>query len=276
MIAQIINSQYDNQLQRKDVSLRNVLSFPLRCAKEQLPQWMFIESNAPIRRREHYTTIHAMIIEYDGTKTIEQFEQEYKHLSWALHTTSSHRADKHKFRVILPLDKSYEFSVMCMKNVKIALSEYFEGIDKSCFSNFQKLPAYTPDYYWNYNAGKSFSMELIKSRIWELDIEDESMAGIRLTMQYNSNKVQGAGAGGFRAYKEAAQSNIESELRGVGASRSGHRYTDLVSFTGKLLGATYPNTGEYLFEDWEVERIILREYDDQAVRKMVHDLTARR
>lgn len=273
MIAQIISNQYDNRLVRKDVSLRDVLSFPLRCAKEQLPQWMFIESNAPIRRRDNYSTIHAMIIEYDGTKTIQEFEEQYKHLQWALHTTSSHRADKHKFRVILPLDKPYEYSAITHAHCKIALCEYFDGIDKSCFSNFQKLPAYTPDYYWNYNNGAKFSVEMIKQRLWELHVEQGSIDAMRLTMQ----SVQGKPvAGGYRAYKEAAQSNIEADLRGVGAGRSGHRYTDLVSFTGKLLSATYPQTGEYLFDDYEVHNIILGEYDDQAVRKMVHDLCARR
>lgn len=273
MIAQIITSQYDNKLQREDISLRDTLSNPLRCAKDKLPQWMFIESNAPIRRRVHYTTIHALIIEYDKGKRIEEFEAEYKHLQWVLHTTSSHCADKHKFRVILPLDIPYEYDLITHQHSKIAISEYFAGIDESCFSNFQKLPAYTPDYYWNYNIGAKFSLNIIKGRLWELHMEQEMMESIRVTMQYNAKRW---GTGGFRAYKDATLANIESELRGVGACKSGHRYNDLVRFTRRLLNATYPNTGEHLFSTYEVEHIILCEYDDAAVRKMVRDLCASR
>lgn len=276
MIAQMIPNNKDNLLAERNVSIRDYVLNPCNKPKDEVPLWLFVSlhKDAPRRRNMlNYDAIHAIIIEWDNkvsiSMTIEQFEVKYKHLAYALHTTSSHTTARPKFRAILPLDMKYPYSMFHDRFVKEAMLEYFPGIDASCFSNFQKipaLPANPSEYQYRINQGAKFSYCLIKNKVEakvnaekEKNAERARLRALRpKDMSFN-----------YDAYKQAALINITAEFAGCGRCKSGHRYSDLCSYAGKLINAKYPDA-TYIFDDAEVESIILHEYSDNNIKKMLN------
>lgn len=282
MKCYIINSQYDAFLKPREVSLLAMCKNPSKKKKEDLEQWMFMDLIDPMvirRNLLNYNNCHALIIEYDNKigkyVSIESFCVKYKHLTWILHTSSSHTKALHKFRVILPLDIPTAYSTWHSHPVKAEMQVFFEGIDPSSVSNFQKIPALPAnhdDYQCVVNQGVKFSYSMIEDNVKArinaenaLSIERAKLRALRpKDMAFN-----------YEAYKAKVIENKEREFGGCGVSETGDRYTTLCKYCGSLLSATYPD-GEYIFDDSEVMMIITSEYRDSRVTKMVRDLTRKR
>lgn len=282
MKCYMINSQYDAFLKQREVSLLEMCKNPSKKKKEDLEQWMFMDLVDPMvirRNLLNYNNCHALIIEFDNKDrfqiTIEQFTARYKNLAWILHTTSSHTKALHKFRVILPLDVPTAYSIWHSRCVRDEMQVYFQGIDPSSFSNFQKIPALPAnpnDYQYVVNQGAKFSYAMIKDNVEartnaenELNIERARLrALLPKDMSFN-----------YEAYKAKVIENKEREFGGCGARETGDRYTTLCKYCGSLLSALYPD-GEYIFDDSEVMMIINSECRDNRVTKTVRDLTRRR
>lgn len=188
MIVQTITSNYDNQLVERDISIRDMLDHPVSLPKDKVPLWQFYKVTKPFRQMDNYYSIHALILDYDkGIPTIQQFEDKYAELSYALYTTSSHTPDKHRFRVILPLDQEYNYSEMRNKNLKTLLIDHFPGIDHSSFSNFHKIPALPANpnnYYCNINKGSKFSLLQFEDDLLRLHMDEE------MDKQFESSKAK--------------------------------------------------------------------------------------
>lgn len=278
----MINSQRDPFLKERDLSLLEMCKNPSNKKKDDLPQWMFIDLIDPMQIRRNllnYKNCHLLIIEFDNKYgkyvSIEAFAEKYKHLSWILHTTSSHTPEVHKFRVILPLDTPTAYSIWHYKTVQEEMQLLFEGIDPSSFSNFQKipaLPANPDDYRYIVNHGVKFSYSMIKDNV-EARIEEENrQIAERARQRALRPKNESFN---YEAYKAKVIENKEREFGGCGARETGDRYHTLCRYCGSLLNAKYPD-GEYIFDDLEVKTIITAEHSDARVNKMVRDLTRRR
>lgn len=281
MICQVIKSQRDPFLKEMDLSLLEMCAKPSNLKKEDLPQWMFIDLIDPLsirRNLTNYKNCYAIIIEFDNKEgeylSIEAFASKYSHLAWILHTTSSHTKDKHKYRVILPLDEPTPYAIWHDYDVREIMKEYFKGVDPSSFSNFQKipaLPANPEDYYYHVNKGARFSFLYIRDHVNKLRFDNEQKH--KLSRPIREDGIPSAI--NYEAYKAKVVSSIEDKYAGCGTAETGHRYTDLTSYCGKLLSAKYPD-GYYVFDDHEVMHIIKSECKDPAVIKMVKSLSRRR
>lgn len=255
---------------------------PSKKKKEELPQWMFIDLIDPMKIRRNYLNYkdcHALIIEFDNKEgkyiSIDAFAEKYKHLTWILHTTSSHTKALHKFRVILPLDVPTAYSTWHHAHVRAEMQVYFEGIDPSSFSNFQKipsLPANPSEYEYRVNKGVKFSFSMIRDGVNSRD-EMEKKIALERAKERSTRKLDDSI--NYQAYKAKVIENLTREFGGCGRVETGHRYTDLVKYCTKMINARYPDN-QYIFEDHEVMGTILGECHDQAVSKMVRTFLRKR
>ena len=119
-----------------------------------------------------------IILEIDEGYTIQEIEAKAAEFTYAIHTTSSHTPELHRFRLMLPLDMSYPDPLWRHPAVKTALIQKFASFDNSTFVNYQKipaLPANPADYYYNVHNGRAFSFDDIADIVKgiELDMEIE-------------------------------------------------------------------------------------------------------
>lgn len=173
--------KYSTMLRVGDIKLLPFLQTPSNLPKEKLPLWRFITYKHGFDRlvinQDNYDTIHMLIIEFDNGTTIQAVEALASDYSYAIHTTSNHSKNLHKFRLMLPLDKSYPEALWRDdKHVKQAMAKLFPALDESCFRNFQCIPALPSnpeDYYYNVNQGRKFSYSDIADIVNSLKLDDE-------------------------------------------------------------------------------------------------------
>lgn len=271
MIAQMIVNNKDNLLAERNVSIRDYLLNPCNKPKDEVPLWLFVSlfKDSPRRRSMlNYEAICAIIIEWDNKTsidmTIEQFMDKYKHLAYALHTTSSHTKDRPKFRVILPLDMEYPYTAFKDRFVKEAMLEYFPGIDASCFSNFQKipaLPANPDDYFCAMQGGAKFGLAMVQERIAELELCDRLDQELKASMRASRPQLDTVN---YEAYKAKVDESMESMIASLPSRENGNRYTSFCSAIGRMLNAKYPD-GNWVYDAEEVKSSIKSAYWDNAI-----------
>lgn len=255
---------------------------PSTKSKENLEQWMFIDLIDPMiirRNLTNYNNCFAIIIEFDNKDgayvSIDDFKAKYAHLSWILHTTSSHTATQHKYRVILPLDEPTPYRVWHNYQVRAEMQVYFPGIDPSSFSNFQKIPAYPAnkaDYQYIVNHGKKFGYAMIRDAVIERvriakEAEAEREAKRKSAMQYESIN--------YEAYKAKVDESMDSMIASLPRSSNGNRYTSFCSAIGSMLSAKYPD-GNWIYDVDEVKTAISSVYWDDAINKAWKNFSNRR
>ena len=94
----------------EDINLLHFLSNPSNLPKEKLPLWRFctLKEGAELKANQlNYDTIHMLILEIDKGHTIQEIEDKASEFAHAIHTTSSHTPELHRFRLMLPLDMPY-------------------------------------------------------------------------------------------------------------------------------------------------------------------------
>lgn len=275
MVFQSINNQYDRHLVSHNDKIINILRNPLHLSKEDLPQWMFIDSKLSVRDEKHYINMYALMIEYDDGYSIDEFRARFADFRYYLYTSTGHTDEHNKFRVIFPLLKPIAYSELRRKIVRNTLVAYFGDIDPTCFSNFQKLPNdINHNYKYYANKGikywspdeckKQYNDELEQQAQIDAIRLSEKLIRVDKTKKFNKD-----------AYYEAVLNTAREAINKIPNYQSGDRYRLLCSQTGKLLAATYPN-GEYIFDDADVEHLILGHTDDSAVRKMVYKFSTNR
>ena len=280
MICQTIQHNRDNVLVTLDLDILRVISDPLESSKDETPLWLFVDllEGAKHKRDQlNYNNLHALIIEFDSGLTIPEFEERYSYLEYYLHTTSSHSSEKHRFRVILPLDEPYPYQLFKHRFVKPCMVEYFKGLDPSCFSNFQKLPALPKvqsEYYYKYNSGIYFSYALIRHNVDTMILKEQKEEERRIKL-IEYRRANNPNHPNLEKYKAKVVENIQSEIYSIPRTKCGHRYTDLVRVTGKMLAAKYPD-GDHIFDLEEIEDLVLGHTNSSNVKKMIRDLERHR
>lgn len=171
-------------LQVNDINLSSMLQNPRAHPKDKnsIPVWRFdklINENLHTVDQLNYKSTHAMIIEFDGKCTIQKIEDSISEFAYAIHTTYSHKADDHHFRVIFPLDREYDYNYW--KSLAPAIKLKWPGLDASVKVNYQAIPVLPEnplDYYWSIHAGRRFG---------EVDLLDE-LEEIKFREQYLLSK----------------------------------------------------------------------------------------
>ena len=94
--------------------------------------YQFNDDGYTTRKYVNIKSISALILDYDDGYTIESFQNKYNHLHYYLYTSASHTVTKHKYRVIIPLEKSLLSKQLF--DYAPELIEYFKGCDECTFA----------------------------------------------------------------------------------------------------------------------------------------------
>ena len=184
--------------------------------KDELPLLFGYTCKNNIALKENLISVEYLILDYEKSKTIDWFKEWFRQYQFYLYTSFSHKIkdDSDRFRVIVPLDKSYdikfyeEFSKKIKSKKQSILSMYFDGVDSTCF-NFigQKVPGDNGHYYYHINEGEKFSFgeipELLKSKFRREFAIDELNSQSKKTKVYKKTS-------GFT--KEQAEEYFENKL----------------------------------------------------------------
>lgn len=285
ILAQFIKNRYQTNLIEKVVNVENFIKNPFSLAKDECPLWNFVsikEGKPKFRSGENYSEVHALLLDFDSNLTIEDFKKKYTNFKYFLYTTSSHiKGFCDKFRVIIPLKNPFPFNSYADRFFKESLIEYFDGIDKSCFSNFHILPntpANKDDYYFYINESENiFDIVCEISGIYKkLKRKDEIHKSFKKCLRNESKNGDKNMTGNAKInYKNKVSEELRKELHQIPSFRNGSRYNSLLSLTGKYVNAKYPSN-EYIFDEKEIKEWIGSNCRDRAVIKMVEDLCRRR
>lgn len=279
MLAQIIKNRFSTDLIECEVDIEKMIKNPLNKKKEDCPLWSFITTTEKKRSQENYDKIHALLLDFDGSISIRDFQQKYSNFHYFLYTTSSHiKGVNDKFRVIVPLKYPIPYIKLHDKLLKKSLETFFDGVDSSCFSNFHNMPnvpTHDPkDYEYFINSGETFCMSLLEN----LYKKFERKANIKKQMK-NINRAETnfikMTQSARTAYYNAVVENLRKELNKIPTYKTGSRYNSLVSITGKFVNAKYPD-GLYIFDLEEIKEWIKTNCRDKNVLKMVQNLYQKR
>ena len=273
-----IRSQFDNRLVDEDINLVHLLSNPCTLPKDQVPQWLFASRKEGCFRRcnESIADVHCLVVEYDKGITIAEWEQQFSHYTYALHTTSSHTPTLNKFRCILPMAMPIPFELLKSRESKMVLKEIFGNIDPSCVVNFQKipaLPANPSDYYSNVNKGRKFNyVDEVTPGISRITIDEE----IERQFQHSQHLkyIQREGTN-LEAYKAKVDESTSALISSLPRCENGTRYSEFLSVMGKILGAKYPN-GDEIYTTAEVQMMLKSVYWDSGLEKAFRNFSRRR
>lgn len=169
----IIRNFYENSKSCKSISFDRIVEQvknPITYQDPKASPLIFAFSYKDnIALKENAVSVEYILLDYEKSKTIEQFVEQFKDFEFYLYTTTGYmiKDNSDRFRVILPLDKSYnmnEYEPYC-KKVKVKLSNsilswFFSGCDKTCFdvNHGQRVPAFTEHYKYIINEGRRFSL----------------------------------------------------------------------------------------------------------------------
>jgi Zn ribbon nucleic-acid-binding protein len=263
---------------RQDVNIVDFVKNPSLLPKKDLPLWRFCElkDDAPlIANQLNYTVTRMIILEFDHSVSIQDVENRASKYTYALHTTSNHTNQSHRFRLMLPLDKDYPDELWRSRYVKIAMLGLFPGLDATCFVNYQCIPALPnnpQDYYCSFNNGIRFGYDCISEKVIEMEFDDQLAEAWTVAHRKTFNLTDES----KQKYHDIVLESLQRKYGGCGSSQTGHRYSDLCSYAGALCNAKDKLTDDWVFNKIEIEQLIKCEYWDTAIAKMVRAFLSRR
>jgi hypothetical protein len=122
------------------------------------------------RCKANVKNITALLLDYDGGLTIEEFENNNKNFQWILYTSSGHliKNGKERFRVVIPLVEPVSTEEVTLR--KRELTSFFDVDDDCSFSGSQvfRMPiveeeAHLEHYEHIVNDGQVFNFRLMFS-----------------------------------------------------------------------------------------------------------------
>lgn len=156
--------------------------------------------------------LYALCLDYDGGVYLDGVDNKYKQYEHYIYTSFRHmdKERKEKFRMILPLDKPYDCSILRSSAVKEYLNGIFNGCDTSTFavSRTFYMPAIDVNnstvYEYRINNGIKYSLDLdkIKEIIEEerklLELKREQYKDeedLTALIRYQQNKLKSVSKG---------------------------------------------------------------------------------
>jgi hypothetical protein len=180
-----------------DNYLRYLISRPVVVLdKSELPFIIWYSQKNPKNNNmaSNSGNANAIVLDYDNGYSINEFQDQFRNkFKYYLHTSFSHTAEKHKFRVIIPLEMPFLMS----STARTFLLEYFPNIDPTCL-NYRGFyaPGLTPgsNYYYQCNNNVPFwnwsdhTERILKIR-WELKWKEKSDQGLLLTQLRENERI---------------------------------------------------------------------------------------
>ena len=248
-------------------SMGNPHSMP----KDQLPQFLLATpSGADGKGHDAIDEVYALTLEYDGTLPIERFVSCYKHLRFLLFTTSSHTPERHKYRVIIWMERPVKQCVL-VANRHILL-DYFPEHDPMSVSVWQSFPnRLNSDYQWRVNPGMDYDWDMVVERA-EIKGLIERAPGTKATVQLKLNCL-GTPLGTSRPdlYKQILDKEFVSSLSAIPQYQTGgRRYAKFFSLICRLRDATVGYDMAYSSDT--IRQLILAHTNDAKRQKMLDSL----
>lgn len=286
MKVQILKNRFEKEQIETNISfeqLENILRNPLKKPKEQCPLWRFcsvFNNKQNSRLQENIEDINSLLLDFDDNLTIKEFLNKYSDINFYLYTTTSHSKDQDKFRVIVPLKEKYNYKNFKNPFLIDSLCEYFENVDPSSFSNFHNLPNMCKkpnEYFFFHNISENFfdlnslnNRAKYKERLLDIsmqcrNLKNKSKPEFKNTMSENARI----------AYENKVKIELRKELNKISNFRNGTRYNSLLSLTGKMCNAKFPDNS-YIFDLPEILQWITSNCSDRNVIKMVENLYNKR
>lgn len=151
-------------------------------SKDSIPLWTFyIPKNIdelkysningvvlPSAGSHNMRQIAAFLVDVDGTYSIDDFVDKYKHLEFYLYTTWSHIEKGERYRVIFPLDGLYGVELFKAVENRELMCDFFPFADETCFQTNHRhyMPAVNPKYSNEYryviNKGKKLELPFVE------------------------------------------------------------------------------------------------------------------
>lgn len=281
MIAQVISNRFDNVLREFDICPKKMVEQPTNLPKDKCSLVKFVTvlpSSNGKRTQENYDKVLALELDFDSNVSIKEFQERYSKFEYYLYTTSSHSKHNNKFRVIVPLKFPVSFRVYSDKLFLECLTIFWEGIDVSSFKNFHNMPNKPQngeEYYYKINTGEFWSFELLEKNYKRLERKKKSIELLRKMQKDDNKKNSNLSEHQKNCYKNAVLENIRKELKAIPQYQNGSRYNSLVSVTGKMCSAKYPD-GEYIFELWDIKDWIIGHTKGKNVENMVEQIFRKR
>lgn len=263
----------------EDINLSHFIKNPSNRPKDKLPMWRFItlKEDAPKKAcTDNYDTIHTLILEFDKGVKICEIEKLFNEYSFAIHTTSNHTADNHRFRIIIPLDMEYSEYFWRLLNVKNAMKLKIPCLDNTCFVNYQcipALPANPADYYYKINNGRRFGYEDIRKIVEELELNEK--LELEMSRAFRQAHASGSREINRDAYKAKVDQTTLALIRDLPGHENGSRYSEFCSVMGKLLNCKYPD-GEHIYSEYEIKQTLKNVYWDNSLEKTFKSFARRR
>lgn len=285
MVCQVIRDRFKRELQEGDADILAIIKTPLTLPKDKCPLWSFItvkEGAKKERNQGNYQDILALILDFDQAISIKEFQNKYSEYCYYLYTTTSHSKDQDKFRVIVPLSVKYNYSEFKNQFLIECLCEFFENVDPSSFSNFHNLPNMCKDpndyFFYHNNSEKLFDLNVFeesvkyKARRHERHLQIKNAKSLTtISKNYSNTMSENARI----AYENKVKLELRKELNKISNFKTGSRYNSLVSLTGKMCSAKFPDSS-YIFDLQEILQWITSNCNDRNVRKMVENLYNKR
>lgn len=266
----------------EEVNLLHFIQHPSNRPKKELPLWRFctLKEGAPKKAcSDNYDSIHMLILEFDHGVLIADAEKMADKYAYAIHTTSSHTATDHRFRLMLPLDMEYPEEFWRMPDVKHAVKQLFPGLDPTSFVNYQcipALPANPEDYYWTLHKGRKFGLADIESMIEQLELDRQLEAQFKASLKPKSTFVHDESSDRARsAYKAKVDESMDRLVASLPSHSTGSRYSDFCKAIGKMLNAKYPDE-DFIYTTEEIKQRLKAVYWDHALDKAFRAFSRRR
>lgn len=185
----VLDKKYSKHIQRRNADLDIILENPVDQPKDKLPLFNFcvLKDKESERANAEYVSINALMLDYDSGLSIEAFKSRYSRFKWWLYTTSSHKPETPKFRVIMPLNTPIDFDMYTSS--KRALLQYFPKVDPTTFdrNRFFYLPAKSDVYTYFSNDGELFDFDEELKDLINADKEYQKLKQAFNDILYTSN-----------------------------------------------------------------------------------------
>jgi hypothetical protein len=223
--TQIFQNRFTKASEMVTINFGELIQNPAKnIPKEQLPMFNCWHNETGKRGSQNVTGISALVLDYDSGFTMDEFYDRYYNYKWLLYTSSSHKPDFHKFRVIIPL-MSMISKEEYTSDLRKALEYKFPESDPTAFYTDHAffLPAAPQfgQYQYYYNEAKLMNPKIFTSLQIGLTMQHDLTKKIRTDRTWTPDIE--------RLQKEAEVKISDIVNRGDGSGR----YHDLLKLTYK-------------------------------------------
>lgn len=239
-----LSNRYNKEFLTVNADLDHLLANPIACEKQDCPLFNFSRANChKLTTRAgydwQYTT--ALVLDYDNTITYQDFKNNHKELlqyTYYAYASAGNTADKHKFRIIIPLEvRMLEDELKWFYQVK--LKKIFQGNDNCSVqvSRFHNLPCKTStnDYWYDFNkTNKELNLKVHYKfdeewyRLYKLNLKELENDFENPIYDYSNNNTWSCYESNIKSIGMSIKDWCDTDWQ-VGQSNGGQRYNGFIA-----------------------------------------------